>query len=178
MQTNYGFIHSSKGSNDECYTKRYAIEPLLPYLEPFRAKIIWCPFDTSDSEFVKVFQENGFKVVFSHIDYGQDFYNYEPKKWDILISNPPFTKKKEIFERALNFNKPFSLLMTLAWLNDSAPAKLFENKDLQLLIFKQRMQFKRNDNSKKQINFSSAYYCYDFLPKQIIITNLDKKGDK
>lgn len=178
QQNNYGFLHVSPGANDECYTKRYAVEPLLPYLENFRNKIIWCPFDTADSEFVKVFQENGFNVVFSHIDFGQDFYNYEPEKWDILISNPPFTRKKEIFERALSFNKPICLLMTLAWLNDSAPAKIFEKKELQLLMFKQRMQFNRNDNQKKQINFSSAYFCWNFLPKQIIITNLDKKGDR
>ncbi len=64
----YEYVHNSKGKNDECYTKRYAVEPLLKFLEPFRDKIIWCPFDKEDSEFVKVFQEHGFHVVFSHID--------------------------------------------------------------------------------------------------------------
>lgn len=110
-------IHLSKGKNDECYTKRYAVEPLLPYLEQFRDKIIWCPFDKDDSEFVKVFQENGFNVVYSHIDYGQNFFLYEPDAWDVLISNPPFTNKTQIFERALSFKKPFALLMSILWLN-------------------------------------------------------------
>lgn len=162
----------SSGKNDECYTYRYAVEPLLQFLDPFKDKIIWCPFDDENSEFVKVFTENGFKVVFSHIKYGQNFYNYEPQKWDIIISNPPFTGKKHIFERALSFNKPFALLMTLDWLNDSAPKKLFKDKDLQLLMFEKRMEFKRMSKIRA-ITFSTAYYCWNFLPKQIIISDFD-----
>lgn len=153
----------STGKNDECCTPRYAVEPILKYVP--KNKIIWCPFDTEESEFVKVLTESGFKVVFSHICYGQDFYKYEPKKWDIIISNPPFTNKKQIFERCLSFDKPFALIMTNTWLNDSAPKKLFKDKDLQLLMFDKRIQY--NNNNK--ITFSSSYYCYNFLPKQIIM---------
>jgi len=60
-----GITHTTKGKNDECYTQRYAVEPLLEFLEPFRNKTIWCPFDTEESEFVKVLQENNFSVIFS-----------------------------------------------------------------------------------------------------------------
>lgn len=94
MTGKYNFMHTSTGKNDECWTERYAVEPLLKYLEPFRDKIIWCPFDTEESEFVKVFKENGYNVVFSHIWNGQDYFTYEPDKWDLLISNPPFTGKR------------------------------------------------------------------------------------
>jgi len=162
----YNFLHTSVGKNDECWTERYAVEPLLKYLEPFRNKIIWCPFDTEESEFVKVFQEHGYKVVYSHIWNGQDYFTYEPEEWDILISNPPFTNKKAIFERALSFGKPFALIMTIAWLNDAAPADVFKNHNLQLLMFRDRMQFK-NRVQKEKINFKSAYFCVDFLPQQI-----------
>lgn len=162
----YNFLHTSAGKNDECWTERYAVEPLLKYLEPFRGKIIWCPFDTEDSEFVKVFQEYGYDVVYSHIWNNQDFFTYEPKEWDILISNPPFTNKKAIFERALSFGKPFALIMTLAWLNDAGPADVFKNHKLQLLMFRERMQFK-NRVQKEKINFKSAYFCNNFLPNQI-----------
>lgn len=56
--------------------------------------------------------------------------------------------------------------MTVAWLNDSAPAQVFRNIDLQLLFFEKRMQFK-NQKQKEKINFNSAYFCRGFLPKQI-----------
>ena len=43
---------------------------------------------------------------------GQDFFDYEPDKWDVMVSNPPFTNKRKYFERALSFGKPFALIMT------------------------------------------------------------------
>lgn len=164
----------SKGKNDECYTMEYAVIPLLEFIEQFRTKIIWCPFDKEDSEFVKVFKSNRFNVEFSHIDNGQDFYEYEPKKWDVLISNPPFTNKKHIFERALSFDKPFALIMALNWLNDKAPMQLFRDKGLQLLMFEERMTFKNQDKCNK-INFSSAYFCRNFLPEDIIIRDFKQQ---
>lgn len=172
-------VHLSKGRNDECYTKRYAVEPLLKYLEPFRDKVIWCPFDKEDSEFVKVFQENGFNVVYSHIDYGQDFFTYEPDVWDVLISNPPFTGKTEIFRRVLNFGKPFALLMSVLWLNDATPVKVFRSsgRKLQLLMFDKRMDFK-NQPVGKFINFMSDYFCCDFLPEQIVFSDFRDKGQR
>ena len=168
--TNFNYIHKSSGKNDECWTERYAVEPLLSYLKPFKNKIIWCPFDTKDSEFVKVFKAAGYNVVYSHIFLGRDFYTYEPEKWDLMISNPPFTNKRHIFRRALSFNKPFCLLMNITWLNDAAPIEEFWGKDLQLLLFRKRMQFK-NYRQNEKINFSSAYFCWNFLPKQIIMAD-------
>lgn len=159
----------SAGQNDECYTPVYGVEPLLEFLEPYKGKIIWCPFDKENSAFVRVLRSAGHTVVFSHIDDGQDFYTYEPERWDIMVSNPPFTNKRKIFERALSFGKPFALLMSLTWLNDSAPKQLFYEKDLQLLMFDRRIKFTGMGN---KITFSSAYYCYDLLPKQIVMRKL------
>ncbi len=159
----------SKGNNDECYTPKYAITPLLEFTPQFKDKIIWCPFDKRESNFVKIFNANGYNVVYSHLDENKDYYGYEPEKWDLMISNPPFTNKRKIFERALSFGKPFALLMSLTWLNDSAPKQLFYEKDLQLLMFDKRIKFTGCDN---KITFSSAYYCYNFLPKQIIMRKI------
>lgn len=161
----------SKGSNDECMTPDYGVVPILKYIP--QDAIIWCPFDKEDSEFVKQIREMGNKVIATHIDNGQDFYTYEPTEhWDCIISNPPFTNKRHIFERALSFNKPFALIMNNTWLNDSAPKQLFKNKDLQLLMFDKRMKFKNNGEIQNKITFSSSYYCWNFLPKQIIMEEL------
>ena len=64
----------SNGGGDEQYTPYYAVELIIPYIQHFKDKIIWCPCDTEESEFVKVLKENGFNVVNSHIDLGQDFF--------------------------------------------------------------------------------------------------------
>lgn len=157
----------SKGNNDECYTPRYVIEAILPFIS--KDKVIWCPFDRDDSNFTIVLKENGYNVINSHIDYGQDYYDYEPPHWDIMVSNPPFTAKRKIFERALLFGKPFMLLMSNTWLNDSAPKVLFKDKDLQLLMFRNRIKFLNNGIVNNKITFSSSFYCYKILPKQIVM---------
>ena len=41
--------------NDEFYTPEYAITPILKYIAT--DKIVWCPFDTADSNFVKMLEE-------------------------------------------------------------------------------------------------------------------------
>lgn len=164
----------SAGGNDECYTPAYGVIPILKYIP--KNWVVWCPFDTENSEFVKLIKANGNDVIASHIDNGRDFYEYEPPcKWDCIISNPPFTNKRKIFERALSFNKPFALLMSLTWLNDSAPKQLFKDKDLQLLMFDKRIKFVNNGVVNNKITFSSGYYCYNFLPKQIICEELKEK---
>ena len=153
----------SAWNNDECYTPKYWVLPILKYIP--KGSIVWCPFDTEESNFVIEIKKAWYSVVCSHIDNWEDFYNYEPENWDCIISNPPFTWKREIFERALSFNKPFALLMTNTWLNDSAPKQLFKEKDLQLLMFDKRIEYSQD----KKITFSSSYFCWNFLPKQIIM---------
>ena len=170
MTIDSGKLMYSEGNNDECYTPFYGVVPILKYI-PKDAKV-WCPFDTIDSEFVKQVSKQN-EVVFTHIQYGQDFLTYEPDNWDVIVSNPPFTNKRKFFERALSFNKPFALIMTNTWLNDSAPKQLFKEKDLQLLMFDKRMKFHSPDGrSNDKITFSSSYYCWNFLPKQIIMEEL------
>ena len=164
------------GSNDECYTPAYGVEPILKYIP--EGATVWCPFDKPESEFVKQISKQN-NVVYSHLDSGQDFYDYEPEHWDVMISNPPFTGKRQIFERALSFGKPFALIMTNTWLNDSAPKQLFKDKELQLLMFDKRMKFHMaNGKDNNKITFSSSYYCWNFLPKQIIMEELNIKKSR
>lgn len=160
----------SKGANDECYTPSYGVKPIIKYLP--RDKIIWCPFDKSDSQYVKILSENGFDVVYSHISDGKDFFGYQPDKWDIIVSNPPFTNKRQIFERAISFNKPFALLMSNVWLNDAAPIRLFLDRQLQLLLFDKRIKFLNNGIVQNKITFGSGYYCCNILPRDIICERL------
>lgn len=171
MTLDSGKLMYSSGKNDECYTPAYGVKPILQYIP--KDAIVWCPFDKQESEFVKQISETH-RVEYSHIDNGQDFFNYEPSQWDVIVSNPPFTNKKKYFERALSFNKPFALIMSNTWLNDAAPIRLFKDRELQLLMFDKRMKFispDGRDNSK--ITFSSSYYCWNFLPQQIIMSTLD-----
>lgn len=125
-------IYETLHINDECYTPDYAVYPLLKYLDRFKGKTIWCPFDTEESEYVKIFKEAGFNVVCSHKDDGQNFYDFGDglfaqniPDFDVLISNPPFHNKALLVEKVIALGKPFALLLPMTWLNDSAPYRLF-----------------------------------------------------
>ena len=172
---NAGVLYNA-GDNDECYTPEYAVRALVPHLEKFKGKTIWCPFDDATSNFVKVLESEGFNVVRSHINEGQDFYTHAPLDWDVMVSNPPFTNKRGIFERAIDLGKPFALIMSNTWLNDAAPKQVFRNIPLQLLMFEERMKFVNQDNSENKITFSSSYFCVDVLDQQIMFDSLKGYG--
>ncbi|MFN7927897.1 MAG: tRNA (adenine-N(6)-)-methyltransferase [Blastocatellia bacterium] len=162
--------HSDHSS--EFYTPREAVTPLLRYIRP--SMRIWCPCDTEESEFVKVFRDNCNHVIASHISTGQDFLTWEPsEEFDAIITNPPFKNKAAFFARAMYFDKPFAFLMSLTWLNDSAPVRMFQPVGLELLLFDKRIHYRQPDGStQKKTTFASAYFCNRFLPRQIIMRNL------
>lgn len=125
-------IYETLHINDECYTPDYAVRPLLKYLEQFKGKTIWCPFDTEESEYVKILTAEGHKVLFSHKDSGDNFYDFgdglfaqDMPEFDLIVSNPPFHNKALLVEKIIQIGKPFALLLPLTWLNDSAPFRLF-----------------------------------------------------
>lgn len=68
--------------NDEFYTPVYAVLPIIKYLKP--NSNVWCPFDTEDSNFVKLLRQAGHNVVATHIENGVDFFDTEiPPVWTV-----------------------------------------------------------------------------------------------
>lgn len=155
---------------DEYYTPEILVKPILQFLKPH--SVIWCPFDTENSEFVILLTEAGHKVIYSHIWDGQDFFTYEPTQYyDYIISNPPFTKKLKVFERLYKLNKPFAMICGLPILNYQEIGEFFLNKKLQLLIVDKKVSFDGNTAS-----FNNSYFCYNLLPQDIIFCHLDNNN--
>lgn len=151
---------------DEYYTPSILVEPILKYLKP--NSIVWCPFDTEESEFVIILKEKGHKVIYSHIWLGQDFFEYEPKEdYDYIVSNPPFTRKLEVLDRLYKLDKPFAMVLGLPILNYQEIGNFFLDKELQLLIVDKKVSFDGNTAS-----FNNSYFCKGVLPKDLIFENL------
>jgi len=164
---------SAWNEKDEYYTPRILVEPILKYV-PDNATV-WCPFDTENSEFVLALKEKGNKVIHSHLWEGKDFFKYEPDDYDMIISNPPFTRKLEVFERLYKLGKPFAMVMGLPILNYQEVGNFFYelDEDLQLLIVDKKVSFDGNTAS-----FNNSYFCWNMLPKGIVFEHLINNNSK
>lgn len=139
--------------------------------------MIWCPFDTEQSNYVKIFKEHGNKVIYTHINAGQDFFKIN-KECDYIISNPPYSMKTEVLEKLFAQSKPFAMLLGVVGLFESKRRyNLFANNNFEVMYFDKRIAyFKDYDDEKPSVNppFSSVYICRDILPKQICFEKVNK----
>lgn len=167
----------ANSGNDEFYTPNYAIKPLLKYLKA--NSIIWCPFDTEESNYVKLLQENGHTVIYSHIKTGTDFFNCETPKCDYIISNPPYSLKTEVFEKLFSLKIPFAMLVGVVGLFESKKRfELFKTNSFEIMYFNKRISyFKNYSDQKPSLNppFSSVYITYNILPNKITFEEIEKK---
>lgn len=170
---NKGYLTAKTDTkSDEVYTPNYAVQPILKYIP--KDSTIWCPFDTEESEFVKVLSKK-FNVIHSHIDEDKNFFYYEPgEHYDYIISNPPFSIKDDILRRLMELNKPYAILLPLPSLQGQ---KRFDYiKDCEALVFDKRINYFKDKESKeilKGISFASIYLCHNFLPERLIFEKLE-----
>ena len=164
--------------NDEFYTPAYTITPIMKYIKP-NSKI-WCPFDTEQSLFVKIFREAGHKVVATHLESGYNFFDFnkEQIKADYIISNPPYSCKGDVLARLFELDIPFAMLVGVVGLFESQKRfDMFKNNNFEAMYFNKRIAYFKDYTDKKlSLNppFSSVYVCHNVLPKQIVFEEVDK----
>lgn len=171
MGLNVGYLKANR-KIDELYTPYYIVDHIIKYLP--KDRIIWTPFDEEWSAFYQGLKAKGFKVIRSSIEDGKDFFKYEPKRWDIIVSNPPFSIKDKILERLYILNKPFAILLPLNSLQGKTRFKYF-NQGIQILSFDKRVCYHNKnhmDHVVKGSPFATAYFCRNLLPKDLIIEAL------
>lgn len=160
--------------NDEYYTPNYAIKPILKYIKP--NSTIWCPFDTEKSNYVKLFNQNGHKVINTHIETGDDFFKCDVPECDYIISNPPYSVKTEVFERLFSIGKPFAMLVGGVGLFENKKRfNMFKNNTFEIMYLSKRVRFLldyNGGNSRYNPPFQSVYLCGKMLPTQIVFEEI------
>lgn len=177
MPANKGYLTArTDKASDEVYTPAYAVKPILKYVKMLAyPATVWCPFDTEESEYVKLLRAAGHVVIASHIDDNKNFFYYEPEEYyDCIVSNPPFSIKDDVLQRLSELNKPYAMLLPVPVLQGQ---KRFEFiKDCQVLIFDKRINYYTDASRttvQKGVSFGSLYLCKNFLPKDLIFETLD-----
>ena len=151
-----GFQTKTFLKHDDYMTPKYAWENIAEYIP--RDKLIWEPFygDGKSGEYLK---ELGFNVIHKPIDF------FESNEGDIIVSNPPFSKTKEIMDRLLELDKPFILILPSSKINTSY-FRPWKDKKIQIIIPPKRIHFeklidgKKLEKSRNACNFDCFYYCY------------------
>jgi len=153
---------------DDYMTPKYAWENIKQYIP--KDKIIWESFygNGNSGNYLK---ELGFKVIHDPIDF---FDNDTIPNFDLIVSNPPFSKSKEILTRLKEIDKPFILILPSSKINTSY-MRQYKNTHLQIIIPRKRIHFIKlvngeiPKNYKSSCNFDCFYYCYKMnLDKDII----------
>lgn len=84
----------ASSQNDEFYTPEYAIKPILKYIK--MPCTIWCPFDTEESNFVKLLSQYaacGVSVIHSHIATGGGLFPMCPACLRLYHKQPSVLRK-------------------------------------------------------------------------------------
>ena len=184
MPINKGYLTAKTDkASDEVYTPEYAIKPLIKYLKNYKIRnnkdklTIWCPFDLKFSKYVEVFSKlDGIKVIYTHIDNGENFFYYEPEEeYDLIISNPPFSCKDDVLKRLDELGKPYAMLLPIPTLQGQSRFPYLKN--IQYLGFDKRINYYKDASMTKTqdgVSFGSCYLCKNFLPKDLIIEELER----
>lgn len=159
-------------NDNEYYTFKKDVQYFIDNINIDRNKIIWLPFDTENSAFFKVLVENGYHVIASHIKHGYDFYEFEPPRYDLILSNPPFYGKANIIKRLKQLNKPFALIFGIQAFNSGGFIReLRDIENLEMVFLCKRMKFHKGVEDPKlpQPTFHSMWICRDVVGKNITI---------
>ena len=161
--------------NDEYYTPAYAVYPIAQHIK--EKSTVYCPFDTKDSEFVKVLNELGHNVIFGHIQDGKDFFLEEIPNCDYIISNPPYSLKNEVFKKLFESKIPFAMLINFQGIFDHKDRfKMIKNNRTEMLWLSPRVNYIKLDDSKSGVPFQSGYLCSGIFENQLNFESL-KKSD-
>ncbi len=150
--------------SDEYYTPDNATAILLPYLPKGK---VW-EFAWGLGHMARCLQSHGHSVVG---DRDSDFLT-ESFDANVLVTNPPFSKKDAFLERAYSIGKPFAMLLPADTLVGLERYPLFAQHGLQLLIPNRRVHYIDADGRKTNTNFNSFWLCWKLLPQDIVFAEL------
>jgi hypothetical protein len=113
-----GFTPKTFQKHDDYMTPFSAWEAIIDYIP--KGKVIWEAF-YGNGDSGRHLENLGFEVIHRDIDF------FESNLGDIIVSNPPFSKSKEVLERLVELDKPFIMIMPSSKINTQYFRKLFRS---------------------------------------------------
>ena len=142
--------------NDDQYNTTPEIWEMISHLIP-KNKILFEAFlkDNWSSKSAIILRDMGFNVVGNPT---VDFFGELPE-YDIIVSNPPYSMKKKIFQRLAVLDKPFILILPISTITKQF-VKVLERDKVQMIIPSKRMQFEKAGVELSRCWFDTCFLCY------------------
>lgn len=152
--------HIYKKKDDDYETTKETLQCLIPYINEL--SVIYDPFYCNG-----LVIEEWKKLNRTCINEDKNAFDREPPIFDVLVSNIPFSLKKEAMELAFNYNKPFALLMTIDSLGSKWIKKYFDK--IQIIIPNGRWSFSKKGKKTNSSWFDTCWIVYKFNLSEKII---------
>lgn len=124
-------------NGDEYFTLDKDAETIAQHI--IKPLNVWLPFNDRGGAFDRILPQHGHKVIITDTDF---FITDPPDGTEAVISNPPFSRKKEVVKRLQELNLKYALIMPFLWLNDGIPFDYAH----QLMMWRRRMHFTLTKN--------------------------------
>tara|TARA_R100000231_G_C5236768_1_gene138431 strand:+ start:34 stop:606 length:573 start_codon:yes stop_codon:yes gene_type:complete len=165
-------VFTGMEKHDDYMSPAYVYQNIKNYIP--KDKVIWEAF-YGDGYSGKVLKEMGFDVIHEPVDF------FSNDLGEVVVSNPPFSKAKEVLQRLKELQKPFILVMPCSKINTQYFRGMFANDPdpIQIIIPRKRIHFKKLINGEEVEGWKNAccfdcfYYCWKMnLPRDIVwLTN-------
>tara|TARA_B110000238_G_scaffold187958_1_gene218530 strand:+ start:215 stop:703 length:489 start_codon:yes stop_codon:yes gene_type:complete len=152
--------------DDEYNTPKELWENIIDYL-PGKDKVVWEAF-YGNGKYGQILSDLGCTVIQSNVDFFDD-NKHIIDKTDMIVTNVPFSKKKEILIRLKEIDKPFILIMPAATMFTNYLKEAFDKNEIQIIIPAKRMHFEKNGVVLKRTSFDCCYFCYKMDLKNDIV---------
>jgi len=161
-----------QGNPDDFQTPPGAIVPLLPYIS--KDSIVWeCA--CGKGNLVRAFREREYECVGSDALTGKSFFLYQPDRYDVIVTNPPFSLKQQFLERAYALGKPFAFLLPLTTFETQKRQSLFKKYGVEVILFDKRINFETPSGRGGGSWFATAWFTHGLnIGNQLTFERLER----
>jgi len=144
---------------DHYNTPLYVWKMLLDYLDLGKDTIIYDPFYNNGIAKTYLGKLGYNNVIHENEDF---FENYDKYKYDIILSNPPYSIKQNILKVLYKIDKPFVLIVPTAIISKLYVKNIFKDdiNKVQYIIPSRRLQFEKDGINNKRCCFDCLFFCY------------------
>tara|TARA_R110000737_G_scaffold128854_1_gene161289 strand:- start:754 stop:1260 length:507 start_codon:yes stop_codon:yes gene_type:complete len=157
-----------KTKDDEFYTFGKDWKKIEQYIP--KNKIVWEPFSNGAFEGVDYLKSITKELISNTGDF---FDNEWPCGAEIVITNPPFSIKKQVLQRLKELDKPFIMILPTLTLQTKYLKNIYGD-DIQVIMPTSKIFFYKWINGEKvhydKLSYYCCYICYKMnLPKDFIL---------